>query len=184
MFTLLSLSAKLWAMGSELPGETCCTALLHRWRPASRSPHKTPGRCTDHSCPPLRSRWQPGPGCCLTIQRPVEVSVSRIRNFWPCSDLDPKPKRYFSFKKSVLRIRNILEWIRICGAVLLTYGSVLGSCSFRQGPSKFCLLGYYFLKVHLHHSSKLKSHKKCHKTVEIKVLILFAGWRKDPDPDQ
>ncbi len=39
---------------------------------------------------------------------------------------------------------------------------------------------HYFLKVHLHHSSKIKSQKE-YKTVEIRVFI-FAWWRKDPNP--
>ncbi len=32
---------------------------------------------------------------------------------------------------------------------------------------------YYFFKVYLHHFSKIKSHKKSHKTVEINVFLLF-----------
>jgi hypothetical protein len=34
---------------------------------------------------------------------------------------------------------------------------------------------YYFLKVHLHHFSKIKSQKRSHETVEMKVfLTIFA----------
>jgi hypothetical protein len=32
---------------------------------------------------------------------------------------------------------------------------------------------YYFLKVFLHHFSKIKSQKRSHKTVEIKVFLTF-----------
>jgi hypothetical protein len=40
---------------------------------------------------------------------------------------------------------------------------------------------YYFLKLHLHHFSKIKV-KKSHKIVGIKVfLTIFAWWMKDPD---
>ncbi len=40
----------------------------------------------------------------------------------------------------------------------------------------FCL---YFLKIHLHHFSKIKSHKP----VGIKVILtIFAWWQKDPNP--
>ncbi len=38
--------------------------------------------------------------------------------------------------------------------------------------------------AHLHHSSKIKSHKKVTKTLEIKdFLTIFAWWWKDPEPD-
>ncbi len=45
--------------------------------------------------------------------------------------------------------------IRINGSLQMTYGSgsCCGSCSFLQ-------FAYYFLKVHLHYSSKIKSHKE------------------------
>jgi hypothetical protein len=58
---------------------------------------------------------------------------------------------FFQFKKAVLRIHDILVWIRIRiwirGSMPLTNGS--GSFS-----------PYYFLKVHLHHFSKMKSQKE------------------------
>ncbi len=68
-------------------------------------------------------------------------------------------------------------------------GSGSGSFYFRHWPSRclillqnlFCLL---LLKVHLHHFSKIKSHKEVAKTVGIKVFLTnFASWLKDPDPD-
>ncbi len=34
---------------------------------------------------------------------------------------------------------------------------------------------YYFLKVHLHHFSKIKRHKKSHKTVGIKVFLTISA---------
>ncbi len=54
------------------------------------------------------------------------------------------------------------------GSVLLTYGYGSGSCSFHQWLSRreqntsffSKFFAYYFLKVHLHQSSKIKSHKE------------------------
>ncbi len=56
-----------------------------------------------------------------------------------------------------------------CGSMKFLYGSGCGSgsCYFRQWPSrrqqKFFLLITYFLKVHLHHFSKIKCHKEVKK---------------------
>ncbi len=71
--------------------------------------------------------------------------------------------------KTVLRIRDILVRIRIRGSVPLTNesGSGSGSCYFRQWPSRWqrkikcfsCFFVFYFLTLHLHHFSKIKSHK-------------------------
>ncbi len=68
--------------------------------------------------------------------------------------------------EAVLRIHDILRWIRIRGSMPLTNWS--GSCYFRQWPSRcqqktnFLTIfsAYYFLKVHLHHFSKIKSQKE------------------------
>jgi hypothetical protein len=76
-------------------------------------------------------------------------------------------------------LRDILFQIR--GSVPLANGSRSGSGSdlslfvseLQDGSKKYFSspFAYYFLKVHLHHSSKMKSHK----TVEIKVfLTIFA----------
>ncbi len=57
-------------------------------------------------------------------------------------------------------------WIRIRRSVPLTNGSGSGSSYFRQWPTRriiFLLLrlfAYYFLKLHLHLFSKIKSHKE------------------------
>jgi hypothetical protein len=81
--------------------------------------------------------------------------------------------------------------IRIRGSVTLT--NVSGSGCFRQWPSRRLqkiiffpnFFAFYFRKVHLHHSSQLKSHKE----VEIKgFLTTFAWWWEDlwltdPDPE-
>ncbi len=66
---------------------------------------------------------------------------------------------------AVLRIHDILVWIRIRGSMPLTNGFGSGSCYFRHWPSRcqkklICLKNfsvYYFLEVHLHHFSKEKS---------------------------
>ncbi len=68
----------------------------------------------------------------------------------------------------VLRIHDILGWIRIRGSMPLTNGS--GSCYYRHWPSRCqqkkkkknfntIFPAYYFLKVHLHHFSTIKSQK-------------------------
>ena len=91
--------------------------------------------------------------------------------------------------KAVFRIHDILGWIRIriLGAMLLTNGSGSGSwirillfssLTFKmQAKNQFfntIFSDYYFLKVHLHHFSKIKS-QKSHKIVGIKVfLTIFA----------
>jgi hypothetical protein len=51
----------------------------------------------------------------------------------------------------MLWIRDILVWIRIRGSVPLTNGS---------GSGSYYSSAYYFMKVHLHHLSNIKSHKK------------------------
>ena len=62
----------------------------------------------------------------------------------------------------VLRIHDILGWIRIRiwirRSMPLTNGSGCGSgsCYFRQWRQR-SFFAYYFLKVHLHHFSKIKS---------------------------
>ncbi len=73
----------------------------------------------------------------------------------------------------VFRIHDILGWIRIriLGSVVLTNGSGSGSCKKLIFNTIFS--AYYFLKVHLHHFSKIKSQK-----------ILEAQKHVDPvDPD-
>ncbi len=71
----------------------------------------------------------------------------------------------------MLRIHDIFGWIRIRGYMRLTNGSGFGSgsCYFRHWPSK-CqqktnfltqfFSAFYFLKVHLHHFSNIKSQKE------------------------
>ncbi len=80
-----------------------------------------------------------------------------------------------SFYFAVFKIRDILVRIRIRiriqvrGSVSLTNrsGSASGSCSFRQWPSSrlqkiifSIFFAYFFLKVYLHPSSKIKIHKE------------------------
>jgi hypothetical protein len=84
----------------------------------------------------------------------------------------------------VLRIHDILvEWIWIL---------LFSSLTFKAKKFFFSFLSfstYYFLKVHLHHFSKIKKAKRSHKTVEIMVFLTillhdrrFRIW--DPDPDE
>ncbi len=69
----------------------------------------------------------------------------------------------------MLRIHDILGWIRIRGSMPLTNGSGSGFFYFRHWPSRCqqktnffntIFSAYYFLKVHLHHISKIKSQKE------------------------
>jgi hypothetical protein len=74
--------------------------------------------------------------------------------------------------QGVSRIRDILVRIRILGSVPLTNDPAPAS-----DLSLFLIFfAYYFLKVHLHHSSQIKSHKEITKQyVEIKgFLAIFA----------
>jgi hypothetical protein len=44
-----------------------------------------------------------------------------------------------------------------------------------NGSGSGCFSAYFFLKVHLHHFSKIKSQKRSHKLAGIKVLLtIFA----------
>ncbi len=84
----------------------------------------------------------------------------------------------------ILWIRDILVRSRIRRFVPLTYGSSSGSgsesWSFRQWFSR-CkkneffsnFFASYFLKIHLHQSSKIKKSQRSQKTVEIKVFLTF-----------
>ncbi len=75
---------------------------------------------------------------------------------------------------------HFLVRIRIRGPVPQTNGSGPGSCSFRQWPSRHqqkvifsCFFTYYFLKMHLHHSSKIKSHKEVTKQWKWRFFLVF-----------
>ncbi len=81
---------------------------------------------------------------------------------------------------AVLRIHDILVRIRIrvriCGSVPLTkvFRSGSGSCYFHQLPSRLQKKSfpYYFLKLCLHHFSKIKSDKEVTKQQESRFLKL------------
>ncbi len=78
---------------------------------------------------------------------------------------------------------RILVWIRIWirGYMPLTNGSGSGSYFFRHWPSrrqqKTYLIksfsAYYFLKIHLHRFSKIKSQKEVTKQKELRFFLLF-----------
>ncbi len=91
---------------------------------------------------------------------------------------DTRRKRFKKLSKYFFPLFRI----RIRGSVPLTNRS----CSVRQWPSrgqptKIFFIAYYFLKVHLHHSSKVKKLQRSHKRVKIKVFLTsFAWWCKDP----
>ncbi len=90
--------------------------------------------------------------------------------------------------KAVLRIYDILVWIRIRGSMPLTNGS--GSCYFRHWPQDanknfffFNCSAYYFLKVHLHHFSKIKSQKELQNSRNQEFSYYFCMMKGDPDPE-
>ncbi len=93
---------------------------------------------------------------------------------------------------SVFHINYIVIRIRIRRSVPLPNESGSGSCCLRQWPwpsrrqPKIFCYAFSFLKVHFHHSSKIKSHKEVPKTlkmINMKVfLTIFAWWWKNPDP--
>ncbi len=97
-------------------------------------------------------------------------SVLRIHDIW----VDPDP-----------RIHASDWWIRIRIRIRIL---LFSSLTFKMLASKkinfnTIFSANYFLKLHLHHFSKIKV-KKSHKIVGIKVfLTIFAWWYKDPDPD-
>jgi hypothetical protein len=69
--------------------------------------------------------------------------------------------------RAVLRIRDILVWIRIRGSMPLTNGSgfcLFSSLTFKTPAKKLILKqtfsAFYFLKVRLHNFSKIKSPKE------------------------
>jgi hypothetical protein len=67
----------------------------------------------------------------------------------------------------VLWIHNILVRIRI----LFLFVS-----GFHDVDKKFFSYVFCFLEVHLHHSSKIKSHKKVDKTVETEGFLTIFAW--------
>jgi hypothetical protein len=73
-------------------------------------------------------------------------------------------KLFASYYFPVLRIRDILVRIRIRGSVFLTNKSVRLFVIDLQDANKRLFFSLFFrfllLKVHLHHFSKIKSHKE------------------------
>ncbi len=88
----------------------------------------------------------------------------------PTFQLNDAEYTILTSKKPVLRIHDILVWIRIGirGSMPLTNGSGSRSCYFFLRPSRcqqklifiFIFSAYYFFKVHLHLFSKIKSQKE------------------------
>jgi len=106
--------------------------------------------------------------------------------------------RYRYSTKPVLRIHDILGWIRIRiwirGSMPLTngYGCGSGSCYFRYWPSQDVNKNFFFVKVvflltfwrFMYIIFKDQKSKRNHKAVGIKVfLTIFAWWKMDPGPD-
>ncbi len=79
--------------------------------------------------------------------------------------------KFLSVISPILEVFFSVFWIR-------DTANRSGSCSFRQGTSR-CqqkFFSYYFLKVHLNHSSQIKSGRSV-------FLQFFSWWWEDPDPD-
>jgi hypothetical protein len=87
---------------------------------------------------------------------PTPLFTTRVRRV----TTRPLQNRFLS---AVLRIHDILGWIWIRGSMPLTNGSGY----FRHWPSRCqqknnfltVFSAYYFLKLHLHHFSKIKSQR-------------------------
>jgi hypothetical protein len=87
--------------------------------------------------------------------------------------------------RPVLRIHDILVSIRIRGSMPLTYGSGFGSYFQDANKKQICLKrfsAYYFLKVHLHHFSKIKSEKKSQNSWNEGFSHYFCLMIEGPDP--
>jgi hypothetical protein len=84
-----------------------------------------------------------------------------------------------------MRIHDIL--VRIRGSMPLTNGSGSDPATFvidLQDANKTLICkkifsAYYFLKVHLHHFSKIRRQKRSNKTVGIKVFLTIFGFLLD-----
>ncbi len=97
-----------------------------------------------------------------------------------CSRLSKEENPAGKIKKewliTVLGIHGIVARIRISGS---------GYCYFRQWPSKWQLkiifmpsfFVYYFLKLHLHNFSKIKSHKEVKKQEEWRFFLKFLLYQ-------
>jgi hypothetical protein len=89
--------------------------------------------------------------------------------------------RFFNWRnihmfKPVLRVHDILVWIRIRMRIRMRIRILLFSFLTFKRPTKTNLNKkfsvYNFLKVHLHNFSKMKSQKEENKKVEIKVILI------------
>ncbi len=111
------------------------------------------------------------PGACICIHKITNVSlILKMREiifcFWANYSMGhfsgdfEGASTFWPLKCPTLRIHEILVWIRISGSIPLTNGS--GPCYFRHLPSRSqqSFSASYFLKVQLHHFSKIKSHKE------------------------
>ncbi len=86
--------------------------------------------------------------------------------------------------QAVLQIRDILAQIRIYRSVPLSNRSRLGSCYFRWVTFKMItknnffstlsFFAFYFLKLHLHHFSMIKSHKDVTKQYKSRLFFIFC----------
>jgi hypothetical protein len=94
----------------------------------------------------------------------------------PALDLDPDPS--IIKQKSVLRMDDILVWIRIRihGSMPLTNGSGfdLQDASKKNKFLDTIFYAYYFWKLHLHHFSKIKSQKESQNST-VKALSSVKG---------
>ncbi len=78
------------------------------------------------------------------------------------------------------------------GSVTFWYGSVCGSSDpylwltdpDTGGPKTYGSECKFETMVHLHNSSKIKSHKKLQNSIKQVLFTILAWWWKDPEPDQ
>ncbi len=118
----------------------------------------------------------------LTLLNGKTPSTGICAVLW-LTDSDPAFTQWLSNCQTVLRIHDILVWIRIRGSMPLTNGSRSGSFYFRQKLSRcqqktnflkkfFCILLFEGTVTSF---SKGKKVKRSHKTVEIKAFLTILA---------
>ena len=106
------------------------------------------------------------------------ISVTVFVIHFSCSELAcvPNTTAHLIFYRLSPFIHSLFSFA-VCGSVTLWYGSGSGSCYFCDFCPDF-FFGSYFLKLHLHNFSKIRSRQEVKKQKESRFfLICFDGRR-------